>query len=312
MHSSSAPIAVSFSPAPPGSRIFTRPSVHLIHTSLHNAPGQSGQRKWREENLSLVTLQADYGAEQVSQALPRGHRTRPPRSHQRLSHVKVARGVRWGPERVRRLAQDHSCAAITKSGKPLTRFCLFNEAAVARGQQCASALTQPLQEGQEGGKWATWPAATAPWRANRALTRPRGEINVSQCRIKRARDFRSFTLWSNPRTEATQMKKDSRKWWWADQFSQCWSRRYAVNVAVIVVCRYFFSFEKKQTSKQIWHVDVSWRWHVLTALQSRVRQSRSLRTGRSLGASHANRNPGVSSLSHIHFSGSQKQARAGV
>lgn len=97
MHSSSAPTAVSFSPAPPSSRIFTRPSVHLIHTSFHNTPGQSGQRKWREENLSLVTLQADYGAEQVSQALPRGHRTRPPRSHQRLSHVKVARGVRWGP-----------------------------------------------------------------------------------------------------------------------------------------------------------------------------------------------------------------------
>lgn len=127
-HSSSGPTAVSSSPAPPIPSIFTRPSVHLIHTSLHNAPGHSGQRKWREENLSLVTLQADYGG----RAGFTGFATRPQSSASAVTSAAVAcesgEGCQIGPERVRRHAQDHSSAAPTEPEKPLTPFYLFNEA----------------------------------------------------------------------------------------------------------------------------------------------------------------------------------------
>lgn len=202
VHSSSAPTAVSFSPAPPSSRIFTRPSVHLIHTSLHNAPGQNGQRKWREENLSLVTLQADYGAEQVSQALPRGHRTRPPRSHQRLSHVKVARGVRWGPRGSCPRPLQRCADWARKTLDPVLPFELRR--AVARGQQCATALTQPLQVeesvplGQRlvlpGGLIEHWPVHE-------------GGLLCLSAGLNATETF-SFRLWRIPRTEATQKKKE--------------------------------------------------------------------------------------------------------
>lgn len=148
MHASSALTTICLSPAPPSSRYFTRPSVHLIHTSLHNAPGKSGQRKWREENLSLVTLQADYGAKQVSQALPRGDRTRPLQSHQRLSHVKVARGVRWGPRGCSELPETSTALHPLSQEHLWPRFPFFlMRRTAARGQQCATALIQLLQVG---------------------------------------------------------------------------------------------------------------------------------------------------------------------